>query len=912
MIMTMSLKQSRSQAPALEHLPTTLSGTLAALLSFMALASATIPSQAYAQQVDAYMAGQIWPGSGPVINDAVMIVTDGKVTQIGTRGSIEVPANAKRHDYSAATLIPGLVVAQTNLVESNASVALSLAPEIRAIDGFDPFRDYDKYMEAGVTTVQLSPGSSLLMPGQGAVVKLGGKDIDKRVLSESESLRIVLTREAMTPPTVYEPPVGAVSVDRPLEQTRPQLATSLAEAIVGLDVLFTAVTKLDAKGSDADLMLDTLAKLVSVKRTLRFVVENNYEVRAALAMARKFELPWLLVDLNDTTELKGIDWKSATAIGVVLSPEMRAGRIVNPAVPVPDRKPISEVWVRAKELVDAGIGNKLAMRPPTDADLADIFFLASLFKRGGLSTDQILSMVTNNPASMMGVGDRVGSLKPNADADFVVLSGKPFETGSRVLATYIDGKPVFNSEVDAKSTVIEAASVYTPQGVVSGGVAVRNGKISGIGTKVSSARNSTIKRFPKGVVVPGLIDTSTNVGFGGNLAESLPLNAKLGDLLARDNDQVKLARQGGITTGLISSSRLPSPVLAYKLTDSPRVIQDPVALRFNIGGNLTTAEESMRRMLKAGKAYADSWIKYEADNTAYQIKLKEYEAAKSQYDAAKAAETKAAESKKEADGKSEPEKKPEGNKPDSKEDTPSPAGTVTPPKKPEDAPKLSEPSKPAEPSKPSDAKPADAKPSDSATSALVEPKKPDEPKKVPVVDALEPYRPLFAKKIAAMVEANDFKAVALAVKLFRTEFDLTTAIVSNKAATEAAELLSKNGVLVVTGPVLIGEEDGQVVNFPAEIAAAGIPVAFQSQTTTGTSKLPDVVAYAVYQGLGFEDALRGMSQGPASFLKLTSVGSIELGKDADLVVLSGPPFELSSEVLAVMIDGNWVYEKESK
>ena len=181
-----------------------------------------------------------------------------------------------------------------------------------------------------------------------------------------------------------------------------------------------------------------------------------------------------------------------------------------------------------------------------------------------------------------------------------------------------------------------------------------------------------------------------------------------------------------------------------------------------------------------------------------------------------------------------------------------------------------------------------------------------------MTEPLEPYRALFAKKIVAMVEANESKAIELTIKLFRTEFDLTTAIVSGKAAAEAAELLAKNGVLVVTGPVLIGEEDGQVINFPAEIAAAGAPIAFQSQTTTGTSKLPDVVAYAVYKGLGLEDALRGMSLGPAHFLKLTTVGSIELGKDADLVVWSGSPFELSSEVLAVMIDGNWVYEKESK
>jgi imidazolonepropionase-like amidohydrolase len=55
-----------------------------------------------------------------------------------------------------------------------------------------------------------------------------------------------------------------------------------------------------------------------------------------------------------------------------------------------------------------------------------------------------------------------------------------------------------------------------------------------------------------------------------------------------------------------------------------------------------------------------------------------------------------------------------------------------------------------------------------------------------------------------------------------------------------------------------------------------------------------------------------MSAAPAAFFKLNSIGAIEVGRDADLVVLSGPPFEIASEVLAVMIDGQWVYEKESK
>ena len=54
-----------------------------------------------------------------------------------------------------------------------------------------------------------------------------------------------------------------------------------------------------------------------------------------------------------------------------------------------------------------------------------------------------------------------------------------------------------------------------------------------------------------------------------------------------------------------------------------------------------------------------------------------------------------------------------------------------------------------------------------------------------------------------------------------------------------------------------------------------------------------------------------MTAAPARFLSIDKqVGTLTVGKDADLVVLSGPPFELSTRVLAVMIDGDWVYQAE--
>ena len=74
--------------------------------------------------------------------------------------------------------------------------------------------------------------------------------------------------------------------------------------------------------------------------------------------------------------------------------------------------------------------------------------------------------------------------------------------------------------------------------------------------------------------------------------------------------------------------------------------------------------------------------------------------------------------------------------------------------------------------------------------------------------------------------------------------------------------------------------------------------------------LPMVVQHAVSKGLGADDALAGLTSSPAELLSLTDIGTIATGKDADLVVLSGPPFDPASRVIAVMIDGQWVYEEE--
>ena len=69
---------------------------------------------------------------------------------------------------------------------------------------------------------------------------------------------------------------------------------------------------------------------------------------------------------------------------------------------------------------------------------------AALTIRGGLSQETALRALTINPAAMLDLQDRVGSLERGKDADFVVLSGEPFSVYTKVRQTWIEGQKVFD------------------------------------------------------------------------------------------------------------------------------------------------------------------------------------------------------------------------------------------------------------------------------------------------------------------------------------------------------------------------------------------------------------------------------------------------------------------------------------
>ena len=898
---------------------------LLAILSAALVQSA--PAMAADGAVHAFFARQLWTGASDPIIDAVMLVSEGQITAVGKRGEIEIPATAIRVDLPAGVVVPGFVIAESSIGIAQDDER-TLTPEVRAVDGFDLFADYSRYLSAGITTVQISPGQQRLMPGQTAVVKLAGEDPSSRILSSTESLRIILSRESASAPRIYEPPVGAVSVDNPLDPTIPQVSQSLSARMAGLRAVFAAVRtgKQDESGR---LDLDAL-RLALKSGRIRISASTEAEIRAAGLLFDEIQNGQdarLHLILSGCDQLKTVLQNEAriASTGFVLKPQIKPGQVSNPAVPDFDAEPEKEIWEFAAELLQRGAKDAVAITADADSDLDDILFLAGLFKRGGLSDVQTLQLLTSNPARMLGVSEKVGTLAAGRDADFVVLTGAPFDSGTLVQSTWVNGRQVFDREASSRQTLLKASSVYIngQHQIMGGSVLIAGSQIRSVGSKVSAPADVTIRDFPGAVIIPGFVDLGTGLGFGGAVSR-ISLSTKLGDRLASDDPAIAYARQGGVTTAVFAASDSPSPLLVFKLGDKPRLLKEPAGIRFSMPANLTSGVPALSKTLAAGKAYADAWTKYEAEMVAYKKAMTEYEAELARFEAKqKAAAEKAAAEKAAAEktagqkttaagdgssgqeaGKSEsgddksserlPEK-PGANSPDSNQEKPtaedkqdaaketaekSTAASDSSGKKAEDAQNAGAPVKPAEPRKP-------------AQSA-----------------AMEPYRELMAGRIPAVVEANDLKAVSAAVKLFREEFKLATILVGAEQCYRLADELRESGVSISVGPTMVRRVENEVINLPQVLSSHQIPFAFQSNATTGVRQLPLAVQYAVFRGLSAEDALDGFTSSAAELLSLQStIGSLEAGKDADLVVLSGPPFESASEVMAVMIDGEWVYER---
>jgi len=137
-----------------------------------------------------------------------------------------------------------------------------------------------------------------------------------------------------------------------------------------------------------------------------------------------------------------------------------------------------------------------------------------------------------------------------------------------------------------------------------------------------------------------------------------------------------------------------------------------------------------------------------------------------------------------------------------------------------------------------------------------------------------------------------------------------------EGAEVAGELARRNAAVIVTSMKGLWyrlEKESFDTRNAARLLRAGVRLALQQGEGSpyGNGELLFNAAYLVRNGVSEEDALRAVTSWPAAILGVGDrVGRLEPGLDGDVVVLSGPPFDVHSRVLAVFVNGVQVYTRE--
>jgi hypothetical protein len=616
---------------------------------------------------------------------------------------------------------------------------------------------------------------------------------------------------------------------------------------------------------------------------------------------KELKQPFVLIAPQETEMLLDELAASKELQGIVFEHDVRPGQLSS----LPD--PTDETSVRQSATerfaaLRAALPNSIpiALKPSVDSDLEDLFYLVSSLVDDSTTTAQAFASVTSDAAQVLGLEQRVGRLAAGCDADFVVLSGPPLVPGSTVIETYVAGDSVYRKAPTADSIRITGATVWMPDGSdLAADLSIDGKSIRGIGPAVS--HNPAVRSYALDgcYVTAGLIDTGTQRGAGRTLSSRVSLGSSLGEYLAEDDEAVRRGRIGGVTTGLLSSSQLPSPVVAFKLSDTPRVLKDPVAIRMAMKGNPTTAESAFRKTLEGAKKYADQWDQYDKQMITYDEALKKYEAEKKKFDADQAAKKKkeAAEAaKKAADAKAGGEKS-SGSKDDGDAKVEKPASSEA-----KASDKDGETSKSDTKTDGGDSKTESKK--EEVPKPPTKPKKPSEPRKI---STLEPYRSVFKKQIPLIIDVSDPAYVVAAIRVALDEFAIRIVFATSGTADEAADSMAEKKIPVMVQPPLVVRREGKIVNLPQVFELAGCQVMMRTLATTDTASLPQVVSHAVMRGWGGGEATQAMTETASKVFQLPNIGQLKVGFDADLTVFSGPPFHPSSRVVGVMIDGQWVY-----
>lgn len=479
-----------------------------------------------------------------------IVIEDGKISAIGP--DVDVPADADTYDLTGYYITPGLIESRSKLwLTSAAGNEANTKCELNVVDAIDPWsEDWKELASQGITSVYVQPGSSGLLGGYGAVLRVGPyTTIDE----------IVLRKEAAVQ--------AAIGINGTSSRDRHNLITQL-------DKLLTSAKPKEKKGSDKKdekkgKSDDSSGDKSEDKEDARQDDDESKESEKDEAgeEPKKADTEKKEENLTPAT----IALRKVLAKEVPLFVEVHHSDALEKILKLADKFDIrivvdglSQTRSQVEKLVDSGFpmvvgplyenGNRRSGKDerfewlPTinDSPFSLSGFArsarssrtlrsqAAMAIRGGLDRDAVLSAITSNPARSLGIGDHVGTLEAGKSADIAVFAGDPLDPCSPVRMVISQGKIIFESTADAGKFNTSDAVALPPRlpqrYAIKSTRVLRNGQLTPgtftvDGTKIASIDEEIedgVPLFDLGdtIVTPGMVIANSTLGQEASIVDS--------------------------------------------------------------------------------------------------------------------------------------------------------------------------------------------------------------------------------------------------------------------------------------------------------------------------------------------------------------------------------------------------------
>lgn len=181
---------------------------------------------------------------------------------------------------------------------------------------------------------------------------------------------------------------------------------------------------------------------------------------------------------------------------------------------------------------------------------------------------------------------------------------------------------------------------------------------------------------------------------------------------------------------------------------------------------------------------------------------------------------------------------------------------------------------------------------------------------------MEPWVPVFRGEIPLKAHVHRVDDIFTAIRIAK-EFGLSMTLDHCSEGHMVAERLAEEGFPAIVGPDFSSRSKIEVQNMAFKTVGVLNQAGVRTAVTTDhpvslIQSLPLCAGMAVKAGLSFEEGLKAITVNPAVICGVSErVGTLEVGKDADIAIFDGNPMEISTKTLYTIIDGNIVYDAKN-